>query len=223
MRKILLALAIAGALSGCAGGQQLAPPGMPTIAAITAQQAQLGAIAPADVPGFYRVGLLLAQEQCGGYFDSAVLAALKAAGSARQATLISGLAAGLMGLAGAPGAATAALGLASGMLGTMASSAQADSLAGSDPAATATLVGAAQAALIAAEQNPATAADAYAAVYAVTRACSPAGIRGLEEQAIAAAPNHLSVSGADPSPLAPAFAPRALSGPSAALPSVRVR
>lgn len=198
MSKITTVIALAGlvGLAGCAGGQQLTPPGLPTIASIQATETQLGTVT--NIPDFYKVGLFLAQEQCGGYFDEAVMAALKNARSAGQAQLLSGLLTGLMGLAGGPAGAISGVGLATTFGQNLLSNQQDTSLAGSDPAATATLVAAAQSALIRAESDPATAADAYADIYAVYRACSPAGIRGLEEQAIAAAPSHLAVSGTAP-------------------------
>ena len=217
MKRIFVLLVLAGALAGCAG-QQLQPPGMPTVAAIAAQQASLASVA--DVPGFYKTGLFLAQEQCGGYFDAAVMQALKSARTSGQAQLLSGLVTGLMGLSGAGGPAVGAIGLAATFGQQFLANQQDTSLAGSDPAATATLVASAQAALISAEHDPTTAADAYADVYAVCRACSPAGIRSLEEEAIQAAPAHLTVSGA----ASPAFMPRAMTAPvpTNALPMVRV-
>ncbi len=221
MRPILGVAILAAALAGCAG-QPLAPPGMPTIAAIRASEAQLATVPATDVPVFYKTGLFLAQEQCGGYFDAAVMQALKNAQTSGQAQLLSGLATGLLGLAGAGGPATAGVGLATSFGQQLLANQQDTSLAGSDPAATATLVATAQGQLIAALANPATAADAIADIYAVYRACSPAGIRGMEEEAIQAAPNHLSVVGAPVSPSAPAFAPRVARPAPAALPMVRV-
>jgi hypothetical protein len=221
MRPILGVAILAAALAGCAG-QPLAPPGMPTIAAIQATEAQLATVPATDVPVFYKTGLFLAQEQCGGYFDTAVMQALKNAQTSGQAQLVSGLATGLLGLAGAGGPATAGVGLATSFGQQLLANQQDTSLAGSDPAATATLVATAQGQLIAALANPATAADAIADIYAVYRACSPAGIRGMEEEAIQAAPNHLSVVGAPASPSAPAFAPRVARPAPAALPMVRV-
>jgi hypothetical protein len=226
MRQILGVAILAVALSGCAG-QPLAPPGMPTIAAIQATEAQLAAVPATDVPVFYKTGLFLAQEQCGGYFDAAVMRALKNAQTSGQAQLLSGLATGLLGLAGAGGPATAGVGLATGFGTQLLANQQDTSLAGSDPAATATLVATAQGQLIAAMANPASAADALADIYGVYRACSPAGIRGMEEEAIQAAPNHLSVVGGSAVMPTPAFAPRTMmrrpsTGSGAALPMVRV-
>lgn len=219
MRRILALAMLAGALAGCAG-QQLQPPGMLTITAIQATEGQLAAVT--DIPDFYRVGLFLAQEQCGTYFDSAVMQALRSAKTSGEAALLSGLATGLMGLSGVGGPAVGAVGLAATFGQQMLSNSEDNSLAGSDPAATATLVSAAQSALIQAEQNPATAADAYADIFAVYRACSPAGIRGLEEAAIRAAPTHLVISSGTSGVVpASAFAPRRATS-SAALPMVSV-
>lgn len=232
MRKILAAAALAAALAGCAV-QQLAPAGMPTIAAIQATEAQLAAVPVADVPGFYRTGLFLAQEQCGGFFDQAVMAALANARTTGQAQLLSGLVTGLMGLAGAGGPATAGIGLATTFGQQFLANQQDTSLAGSDPAAVSVLVATAQQQLTAAMSDPQTAADALADVYAVYRACSPAGIRSLEEEAIQAAPAHLTIAGTPttgaaphallrPS-LAPASLPRAPTrGPSPTLPIAKV-
>lgn len=215
MIRTLAALSVALALAGCAGGRELAPPGMPTVAAIEAQQASLATVTnPAD---FYKTGLLLTQENCGGYFDQAVLQALKNARTSGQEQLLTGLLTGLMGLSGAGGPVTAGVGLAAGIGQQLLANQEDTSLAGADPAATATLVAAAQSALIQAEANPATAADAYADIYAIYRACSPAGIRGLEEAAIAAAPSHLVVSGGSSGAAARFGLPA-----SAALPSVTV-
>lgn len=223
MRQILGVAILAAALSGCAG-QPLAPPGMPTIAAIEASEAQLATVPVTDVPTFYKTGLFLAQEECGGYFDTAVMRALKNAQTSGEAQLLSGLATGLLGLAGAGGPATAGVGLATSFGTQILANQQDTSLAGSDPAATATLVATAQGQLIAAMASPASAADAIADIYGVYRACSPAGIRGMEEEAIQAAPAHLSVIGAGQAapPASPAFVPRAMMRPSAALPMVRV-
>jgi hypothetical protein len=221
MRKIIVAAALAATLAGCAG-QQLAPPGMPSIADIQATETQLAAVPAIDVPGFYKTGLFLAQEQCGGYFDTAVMKALASARTSGQAQLLSGLVTGLMGLSGAGGPATAGIGLATTFGQQMLANTQDTSLAGSDPAATATLIATAQGQLIAAMANPVTAADAVADIYAVYRACSPAGIKGMEEQAIQAAASHLSVVGGSASPAAPAFMPRAVMRSNAGLPMVRV-
>jgi hypothetical protein len=209
MRKILAAALATTALAGCAG-QPLAPPGMPTIAAIQATEAQLAAVPASDVSDFYRVGLFLAQEQCGGYFDAAVMQALKNARTSGQAQLLAGLATGLLGLAGASGAATGGIGLGATVGRQLLANQEDTTLAGSDPAAVAVLVATAQGQLIAALSDPATAADALADIYAVYRACSPAGIRAMEEEAIQAAPAHLSVVGTAPTAPGPAFAARAI-------------
>ena len=226
MQKLFAVAVLAATLAGCAG-QQLAPPGMPSIAAIQATETQLGSIPVTDVPGFYKTGLFLAQEECGGYFDTAVMQALRSARTSGQAQLLSGLVTGLMGLSGAGGPATAGIGLATTFGEQMLANQQDTALAGSDPAATATLVATAQGQLIAAIANPASAADAVADIYAVYRACSPAGIKAMEEQAIQAAPSHLSVVGGTASTAAPAFMPRAVTrrpstGSGAMLPMVRV-
>ena len=205
------------ALSACSNTQQ-APPGMPTIAEVQAQLVATSSIPPGLVREFYTSGLTLVQMRCGGYFDQAVMSALNNAQTTGQAQLLSGLAGGIMGLAGVGGPAVAGAGLGAAFLSNMIANQQSNSLAGTDPAGTATLVSTAQQTLINATQEPASAADAWAAIYAVYRACSPAGIQALKEQAIAAAPNHLVVT--------PPLQQRQLRGlgpsPMRALPMIRV-
>lgn len=215
------------ALTGCAG-VQLQPPPLLTVPQIQAQQALTAGIPAAEIHDFYVNGLTLAQMQCGGFFDAAVMNALQNAQTAGQAQILSGLASGIMGLAGVGGPATAGVGMGAALVSNMISNQQSNSLAGTDPAGLYTLTGVAQQTLIASISEPVTGADAYAAVYAVERACTPAGIQALKEQAIAAAPNHLGVIGGSsaPGPLAaPAMRgmlPAPPMGRSPALPMVRV-
>ena len=210
-------LVVALALAGCAG-QQLAPPGMPSIAAIQATQAKLAAVPVADVPDFYRVGLLLTQEQCGSYFDEATMQALQNSRNSGQEQLLTGLLTGLAGLSGAGGPVTAGLGLGASFGQQWLQNQQNNSLAGGDPAAAAVLTAAAQQRLIAAMPDPATAAGAISQIFAAYRVCSPAGIEALEQQAVQAAPAHLAVTGASGTPASPAFMPRAM-GPMTPIPS----
>jgi hypothetical protein len=203
-------LLIALSFVGCAG-QQLAPPGMPTIASIQAQAAQLAPIT--NVGAFYKSGVTLVEMNCGGYFDTAVLNALSAAQTQGEANVLSSAVLGVLGITGVGGAAVSGVGLAAGTLSSLLASNMQNSLAGSDPATLSTLIVAAQEKLIAAEGSPPTAADAYAALYDIYRACSPAGIQSLKEQALAAAVNHLSVtgmSGASRNGLVPARVPHSI-------------
>jgi hypothetical protein len=208
--------AIILALSGCAGQQQ-APPGMPTIAAIEAQAAAFDAIPPATVPAFYVAGLTMAELNCGGYFDQATLNALQQAQTAGSANILAGTVLSVLGLAGVGGPAVAGVGAGASALQALLQNNLQNTLAGSDPAAVATLVIAAQATLENATPAPVTAADAYRAIYGIYRACSPAGIQGLKEAALAAAPNHLAVTGGS----APTIG--GLQAPRKALPTVTVR
>ncbi len=219
-RKLRPALAgLTLALAGCAG-QQLMPSPLLTVPQIQAQQALTAGIPPAAVHDFYVNGLTLAQMQCGGYFDSAVMNALQNAQTQGQAQILSGLALGLMGLTGVGGPAVAAAGMGTNLITNMLTNQQQNSLAGTDPAGIYTLTGAAQATLINSIQEPVTGADAYAAVYAVERACTPAGIQALKEDAIKAAPNHLVVTGQQPA--LPAMRPGIGPIQYRALPMVRV-
>ena len=192
MKRALLLVFL---LFGCAQ-QQLAPPGMPTISAIQAQAAQL--IPITNVNAFYKSGVTLVEMNCGGYFDAAVLNALSSAQTQGEANVLAGAVLGVLGLTGVGGAAVSGVGLGTSTLNSLLSSNLSNSLAGSDPAAMSTLVVAAQEKLIAAEGSPPTAADAYAALYDIYRACSPAGIQSLKEQSLTAAVNHLSVTGTQP-------------------------
>jgi hypothetical protein len=189
IRKLILIIPLV--LGACAG-QQLAPPGMPSVAEVQALQAST-VMPPEVVREFWISGLTLTQQRCGGYFDAAVMQSLQAAQTQGQVALLSGLASALMGLGSVPTPYTAGAGLGGGFLSAMLSNTQQNSLAGPRPAGLATLVATAQQQLINATADPRTGADAYAALYAVYRACSPSGIEALREQAINAAANHLSV------------------------------
>lgn len=210
-------LALALALAGCAGGNMLQPAPMPTIAAIEATEGQLAAIN--DPATFYKVGLLQVQEACGNFYDQAVLTALREAKTQAQANVLASLLTGSLALAGASGGATGGAALGIGAINSILTN-QADySLAGSDPAMTSQATAAEEAAVIAAMPPPTTPIDAYSAIFAVWRVCSPSGIKAMEEQAIAAAPNHLVVSGGAS---ASALTPHDVTA-TPALPSVRVR
>jgi hypothetical protein len=192
MSRRLAAIALALSLAGC-GGMQAAPPGMPTVADVQALQAATSTIPPEAMHEFFVSGLTLVQMRCGNYFDAAVLQSLQSAQTQGQVALLSGLASALMGLGNVPTPYTAGAGLGGGFLSAMLSNTQQNSLAGPRPAGLATLVATAQQQLINATADPRTGADAYAALYAVYRACSPSGIEALKEQAINAAASHLSV------------------------------
>ncbi len=211
----IAAAAIVLALTGC-GGAQLAPPGMPAVADVRALQAET-TMPPGVVREFYTSGLTLVQMKCGGYFDQAVMASLQSAQTQGQVALLSGLAAGLMGLGNVPTPYTAGAGLAGGFLSAALANQQSNSLAGPRPAGLATLTAAAQQALINAAAEPRSGADAWATLYAVYRACSPSGIEALKNQAIDAAANHLSVDTGAPQSLGDSPAR------SRGLPMVRVR
>lgn len=189
----LAVLLLALSLAGC-GGAQLAPPGMPSVADVRALQAET-TMPPEVVREFWVSGLTAVQMRCGGFFDAAVMASLQAAQTQGQVALLSGLASALMGLGNVPTPYTAGAGLGGGFLSAMLSNQQQNSLAGPRPAGLATLTAAAQAALINATPDPRTGADAWASLYAVYRACSPAGIEALKEQAVHAAADRLSVTG----------------------------
>jgi hypothetical protein len=215
-----VALTVALGLAGC-GGAQLTPQGMPSIADVQALQAQTASIPHEVMHEFYTSGLTLVQMRCGGFFDQAVMASLQSAQTAGQVQLLSGLASGLMGIAGVGGPYTAGAGLGGGLIAGMLSNQMQNSLAGPRPAGLATLTAAAQSALVNAIGEPRTGADAWAALYAVYRACSPAGIEALKEQAINAASSHLSV---DAGSGAPQGLDRLAKRPyGRALPMVRVR
>lgn len=194
MRK-LLAVALLLSLAAC-GGMQATPLPRPSIAEVQALQVQTATIQ--DIPTFYQNGLTLTQERCGAYFDAAVMASLQAAQTSGQVQLLSGLASAVAGLGSVPTPYTAGIGLGGGFLGAMLANQQQNSLAGPRPAGLATLTAAAQQALINATAAPRTGADAWAALYAVYRACSPSGIEALKEQAINAASSHLVVDGGTP-------------------------
>jgi hypothetical protein len=215
MRKIALAIALG--LAGC-GGMQATPPGMPTIPQIQAQVALTRGIAPDVVREFWIDGLTMIQANCGSYFDAAVMASLQAAQTQGQIALLSGLASALMGLGNVPTPYTAGAGLGGGFLSAVLAGQQSNSLAGPRPAGLATLTAAAQSALINAAAEPRTGADAWAALYAVYRACSPAGIEALKQQAIDTAANRLVVTSGQSLSTS-----RDLQVPSRALPMVRVQ
>jgi hypothetical protein len=208
-------------LLGACVGQQAAPPGMPTVADVQVLQTATGAIPPEVVREFWVSGLTLVQMRCGGYFDQAVMASLQTAQTQGQVALLSGLAAALMGLGNVPTPYTAGAGIGGGFLSAMLANQQQNSLAGPRPAGLATLVATAQQQLINAAADPKTGADAYAALYAVYRACSPAGIEALKEQAINAASSHLVVDGGE-APMGVASS-RAMAPAGRGLPMVRVR
>lgn len=226
MMRHVFAAVLALGLAGCAG-TQLAPPGMPSVADVHALRVET-TIPPEIIRDWYTSGLTLVQARCGGYFDQAVMASLQNAQTQGQVQLLSGLASALMGLGNVPTPYTAGAGLGGGFLGAMLANQQQNSLAGPRPAGLATLTAAAQAALINAAGEPRTGADAWAALYAVYRACSPAGIEALKEQSINAAASRLSVEGG-----ATAAAPQGLAAGRStvplqyqqyrALPMVRVR
>ncbi len=188
------ALVVALALVGC-GGNQLAPPGMITVPQIRALQASTGAVPAAELHDFYVNGKTLVLMNCGGFFDQAVMNALNNAQTASQAQLITGLASGILGIAGVGGSAVGGVGLGASFLSNMLASQQQNSLAGTDPAGVYTLTTTAQQAVIDAMTEPRSGAEAYAALYAVYRQCTPAGIQALKEQAINAAPQRLGVVG----------------------------
>jgi hypothetical protein len=188
----LCALAITA--TGC-GGAQLTPSPMPTIADVRALQAQTATVPAAAVPDFYTTGLTLVQMRCGDFFDQAVMSSLRSAQTMGQVQLLSGLLSGVMGLAGAGGPMTAGAGLGVSTLAGLLGNQEGTSLAGSHPAAMSTLTRSAQQALIAALAEPKTAADAWASLYSVAQACSPAGIQSLKEDALRTAPDRLGVSG----------------------------
>lgn len=223
MIRRLAAIGFVLSLAGC-GGAQLAPPGMPSVGDVHALRAET-TMPPDVVREFYVSGLTAVQMRCGGYFDAAVMQSLQAAQTSGQVQLLSGLASALAGLGSVPTPYTAGIGLGGGFLGAMLANQQGNSLAGPRPAGLATLTAAAQQALINATAEPRSGADAWAALYAVYRACSPSGIEALKEQAINAAASHLSVDtgvGSTPQGLIAgrsAIAPQ----PGRALPMVRVR
>lgn len=207
MKRLLLALPL---LLGACTGQQLLPPAMPSIQqvnALTAAQASIG-----DVPSFLLNGWTLARMNCGGYFDQAVMTALNSQLQQSNINTLSGALLAGLGLGGVGGPVVSGIGLGATTLNQLANNAMQNSLAGTDPAATATLVQAAQEALMQAEGRPVTPAEAFAALYDVYRVCSPTGIRQLQEQAIAAAPNHLQVVGGGAPAQFRAGAPLAPSG-----------
>lgn len=182
------------ALAGC-GGTQLAPPGMVTVPQVRALQVSTAAIAPGELHDFYVNGKTLVLMNCGGFFDQAVMNALSNAQTASQTQLITGLASGVLGLAGVGGPAVGGVGLGASFLSNMLASQQQNSLAGTDPAGVYTLTTTAQQAVIDAMTEPTTGAEAYAALYAVYRQCTPAGIQALKEQAINAAPQRVGIVG----------------------------
>jgi hypothetical protein len=191
----LLSGALVLCLSAC-GGPTLVPPPMPSVADVQGQMVMTDAIPANRIGDFYNAGLFVVEAQCGTYYDSAVMAALKSAQTQGEVNALSGLALGVMGLTGVGGAAVAGAGVGTSFVSSLLINNASNSLAGADPAAMATLTTAAQNAIITAAGEPATAADAWNSLYAVYRQCSPTGIQSLKEQALSAAANHLVVSGA---------------------------
>lgn len=204
MRKFLNGVSTAAltlGLSAC-GGPMLMPAPMPSVADVRGQMAMTDAIPTNRIGDFYNAGLFVVESQCGTYYDSAVMAALRSAQTQGEVNALSGLALGVMGLTGVGGAAVAGAGVGTSFVNSLLINNASNSLAGTDPAAMSTLTMAATGAIIGAVPPPVTAADAWNAIYAVYRQCSPTGIQALKEQALSAAANHLVVVGGS-APVAP--------------------
>lgn len=184
------------ALSAC-GGTQLVPLGPPTAAEIAAEMTSLRTLnlTTADVQEFYKTGIYLVEDNCGGYYSDAVMASIKSAQTAGEASLLTGLAAGALGLASVSGPGVAGAGIGGAFISNFLLNSQTNSLAGVDPAASYIGSVAEMAALQNATTAPITAADAVAAIHNLARVCSPAGIKAMQEQALHSIPSNVAVVG----------------------------
>ncbi len=198
MRKTIAAV-LAASLAGC--NPQLVPLGPPSTTDIAAEMAANGAISSARVQEFYTTGTYLVQDRCGGFYNDAVMASIKNAQTAGEASLLIGLVTGVLGLAGVSGAGVGGAGLGGTFISGLLLNQESNSLAGLDPAGSYAGTVAEQAALINATPTPITVADAKAAINNLARACSPAGIKAMQEQAMHAIPqNIVTVGGQTPAP-----------------------
>ncbi len=202
MRFAFLLLALL-ALAGCPGYQ--APlPIMPSIADVTASQAQLSTVS--DPQGFFRTASSMIMASCGGYFDQLVAIAQKNARTSGQVSGATQALSAILGLAQAAPGPIAVLGVVGPAITGAIANAQAGSPGGDHPAEMSTLVAAEMNAYLAAIGNPpADAPSAWLAAYGLFRTCSPAGIEAAKQQALADAPNHLMV--------APPYAPPTFAAP----------
>jgi hypothetical protein len=164
---------------------------IPDVNALTAQTAAI-----TDVPSFYTNGLTLVQMRCRSYFDQATLDNISRVQTVSQVNALTGLASGIMGIAGVAGGPVGIAGMAGSGLAGLINNSNQYALAGTRPASIGTLVMTGQQTLIGTMPQPRTGAEAYARIYDAYAPCSPAGIEALQEQAVAAAVNHLSVVGA---------------------------
>jgi hypothetical protein len=186
--KKLSASILAIPLAGCAGNSILPPSAAPTIEQIATRGAAYAAANGMDPKTYMRVGMLMARDQCLGYFDRLVQAQDRRTFAQSETNLLGGIGMGAAMAAGAGAPVVAGLGLASSFVqGTLSNAATATG-AGAFPDETAGLIlDKAMGTYVAALPEPKTIVEADVYVHGLASYCTSTKIHQLMRDAISSA------------------------------------